>query len=380
MSNQKGHPLKAVRLDRERIRLDFTHGGRRVRGEVRAEALAALILGEIDSDSNLVFGEAPITLTDFVNQVYIPFDATPRLLNVRSLKAEVDIVKPWLTKLGKMMLHEIQGKDAERCKDEWITQGLAGNTIKRRWDALGRVLDCGKTKGRIKNRILGKPSGLALANRSGIWLKLSEIDPILAECEKVHRKLRPLIEFLILTGARIGEAQLLVNGDIRNGTLWLPTEKQGCPPRDATRPLDIKSLGPRFAALLPKLKPHPVSGLYFYANDAKLTAITESYAISLFQKALAAVGRIDFTLHDCRGTFATHRAMVVNSFRQLQAELGHGNQKSITAYLARARQFDRRESIFYSPPRQRRSPGRPQIVPPGLTVNEGHVPPPPLHS
>jgi integrase len=187
-----------------------------------------------------------------------------------------------------------------------------------------------------------------------------------------------------MTGARIGEAQLLRAGDIRDGTLWLPTEKQGCPPRDAMRPLNIKSLGPRFSVLLPKLKPHPVSNLYFYANNSKRTAISESYALLKFKMALAAIGRTDFTLHDCRGTFATHRAMVVSSFRQLQAELGHGNQKSIDSYLARARQFDPSQSIFYEPPRTRRRRAPEQPLPTRLTASvvdaDALIPPPPtLH-
>lgn len=364
MSQRKGHPLKAIRLGHDRISLDFTHQGQRVRGVVMADALAALIRGEVDHDSNLVSGETPITFADFVDQVYIPYDATPRIPNKDSLDAEIDIVMPWVSKLGKMWLHDIQGKDAERCKDEWVAAGLAGNTIKRRWDALGRVLDCGKSKGRIKNRILGKATGLALANRSGIWLRLPEIAPLLAECERIHSGVAVLIEFLILTGARIGEAKLLRDGDIRDGRIWLPTEKQGCPPRDAMRPLEIKSLGPRIAALLPKLKPHPVSGVYFRANERKRTAICESYANRILSEALAVIGRTDFTLHDLRGTFATHRAMVVSNFRQLQAELGHGNQKSIDSYLARARQFDRRESVFYEPPRSRRA--RPMRQPPAV--------------
>jgi len=380
MSKHKGHPLKAVRLDHERMSFDYTHRGLRVRGTIMIEALTALIYGEVDNDTNLSKGESPMNFADFVNKTYLPLDAAPRLSNPRSLAAETDLMKSLGAKLGTMSLHEISGKDAERCKSVWHEQGLAANTIKRRWHALGRVLDCAKAKGLIKNNLLHKIRGLACA--AGIWLRLEEIEPLLIACEKVHPRLRVLIEFLILTGARIGEAQLLLAGDIRDGVLWLPTLKQGGDPRAFARPLNIKSLGPKFAALLPKLQPHPVSKLYFYANDSKMEAITESYAHKLFKQALAAVGRTDFTLHDCRGTFATHRAMVVDNFRQLQAELGHGDPKSCVAYLARVRQFDRRASIFYQPPRKRRGPAHQQVLPPaiGPAAHEGDAPQPPLLS
>ncbi len=370
----------ALRHGHEHMIFDFTYEGERIRKTVTVEAVVALIRGDIDQDSNLVSGETQIKFEDFVNEVYIPYDATPRLPNAKSLDAEIDLVKALCVKLGKMWLHEITGKDAERCKEEWLDAEHAPSTIKRRWDALGRVLACGKAKGRIKEKRLHQAKGLTLADRSGIWLRLPEIAPLLAECERIHPDVAVLIEFLILTGARIGEAQLLLDGDIRDGKLWLPTEKQGCPPRDAMRPLDIKSLGPRFAALLPKLKPHPISGVYFRANERKRTPICESYANRILTQALPVIGRTDFTLHDCRGTFATHRAMVVDSFRQLQAELGHGDPKSIQSYLDRARQFDRRESVFYEPPKSRhpRVPGpKPKAIEPIIVDADGIIPPSP---
>jgi len=52
------------------------------------------------------------------------------------------------------------------------------------------------------------------------------------------------------------------------------------------------------------------------------------------------------TPYDLRGTFATHRAMVVNSFRQLQTEMGHLSPKSIEHYLASASHYNREDSIF----------------------------------
>lgn len=73
-----------------------------------------------------------------------------------------------------------------------------------------------------------------------------------------------------------------------------------------------------------------------------------NYFQRLFSEARAAAEMAEIHPHDLRGTFAMHRAMVINSFRQLQAELGHGNPRSMQAYLDRARQFDPKESVFYA--------------------------------
>ena len=97
---------------------------------------------------------------------------------------------------------------------------------------------------------------------------------------------------------------------------------------------------------------HPMSGLYFCnpktgePNDAR-------HVLNVFDKAVDAakiVKRLPVTPYDLRGSFATHRAMVVRSFRQLQTEMGHSSPKSIEHYLASASHHRPQESIFHGIP------------------------------
>jgi hypothetical protein len=48
--------------------------------------------------------------------------------------------------------------------------------------------------------------------------------------------------------------------------------------------------------------------------------------------------------------------MVVQSFRQLQYELGHRDAKSVQSYLDRAQEFEPSDSIFFDPQASALSP------------------------
>ena len=116
------------------------------------------------------------------------------------------------------------------------------------------------------------------------------------------------------------------------------------------REFEVTSLGPRFTALLERLKPHPKTGYYFYANyKFSVSHLSVAYAERRFAEARVAAELPDIHMHDLRGTFAMHRAMVVATFHQLQQELGHRDARSVQSYLDSASQFrsDPKESIFY---------------------------------
>jgi hypothetical protein len=68
-----------------------------------------------------------------------------------------------------------------------------------------------------------------------------------------------------LTGARIGEALLVQDGDVKwdRGVILIPTEKRKVPPRECMRALKIASLGPRFKVLLTQMHPDTATRLYF---------------------------------------------------------------------------------------------------------------------
>lgn len=271
----------------------------------------------------------------------------PRLANRSSFEAEEDLVRALIEALGKMFLHDITPQDAETAKMAWISKRRANSTVKKRLGCLRRMMDYAISLGYIRENRIPVARGLPVSNRSDIWLKTEEIDRLLLKCDPT---IRPIVEFFVLTGARVGEARDFRREDLRADKLLLPTEKRRRPPREAMRAFNIASLGPRFARLLPQLKANPKSGYIFFLEDNNLSPISYSYLHQKFLEARKTASLPHFRLHDLRGTFAMHRAMVVRSFRQLQTELGHGDARSIQSYLDRTEHFNPEESIFHGAP------------------------------
>ncbi len=105
--------------------------------------------------------------------------------------------------------------------------------------------------------------------------------------------------------------------------------------------------GTRGPSAAGSLASHPVTGLFFYNSKTGLRYV-ERYLQKAFCKAVKAAGiKRRVVPYDLRGTFATHRAMVVKNFRQLQTEMGQLDPKSIQNYLDEAQRFEPKESIFW---------------------------------
>lgn len=346
MPRATGYKMNVTRLDRERSLFDYEYNGERVRGEVMLAAITALIRGQVDEESNLAPAAQPMLFADFANEKYGPVAAVPRFDNPISLKAELNLVKAVGIEVGKTYLHEFKAPDLEALKTTWLTKKVSTNTIKRRLNALRRVLNYAVATGMIQKNPLPLVTGLRSKSRAEIWLRTEEFDRLLLHC---HPTIRLIVEYLGLTGARIREALSLQAGDLRDGRLFVPTEKRGLPCREIMREFNTASLGRRWARLERQLTPHPKSGYYFHANERDRAGERLSYSHfqRLFAQARLAAGLPHIKPHDLRGSFAIHRAMVVQNFRQLQIEMGHGDSRSIESYLARAQSFNPTESYFY---------------------------------
>lgn len=351
MPRAQGYPAQVIRINREEFSADFRYRDKRHRGKFPVSALVTLISGNSEpADLNLGADAQRIAFCDFVKNVYLPLSAKPRLGNPRSYVSEEFVILAVCKLLGDRPLHTIRPRDSEECKEAWLKEECANSTVKKRLNCLRRVMDYAIRRELIKTNPIPPVRDLPVGNRRHIWLKLKDIERLLPAC---HPVIRDLVEYLILTGARLNEGLNFRDGDIRDGKLYVPTQKRKRPMRDAMREFDVASLGPRFAALIARLSPHPKSGFYFYANLNKTTHLSVPYAERRFQEARAAAGLElgeDVNLHDMRGTFAMHRAMVVHSFRRLQSELGHGDPQSIQSYLDRTASFDRKQSIFFGAP------------------------------
>ena len=171
-------------------------------------------------------------------------------------------------------------------------------------------------------------------------------DRLLESCEPW---LRDLMEFRVLTGARPSEAAVVGerNWDRSKNEFWVCTLKKRTP-GEHRRYFSIPTLGLRFRSLLERLKPHPRTGLYFCKPDGEAYQLdTVEHA---FSRARVLANLSHITSYDLRGTFAMHRAMVVQGFRQLQSEMGHSNPNSIQSYLDEAARYRPEDSIFYEVP------------------------------
>lgn len=352
--------LNVQRLEGERVRFEYHMMGQYVRRIVTLKALTMFLTGEVELNHNLAPGASSMELGKFMSQEYLPRCARPRFTNHLSYEAEVDLVKTLDKTLGALALHEITSREAEKHKTSRLEQGISNNTIKKELHCLRRIMDYAVRLGLVRENLLPPVKGLPSRNRRDIWLRKEEIERLLPCCSE---RIREYVEVLILTGARVGEALDLKEGDLdlTLGILRMPTEKQRRPPREIMREFRLESLGPRLTRLLESLVPHPKTGYYFCQSDDG-RPLRYDWVNREFVIARGKAGLDHVHLHDLRGTFTMHRSMVVKNFRQLQAELGHRDAHSIQSYLDRAQCFNPEESIFYSPNAETRgSASRPEI-------------------
>lgn len=376
MSRPKSYARTGIgqRVGRDSIFFEYRDGDIYVRRTVKKSLLTAFLTNGLDKDSNRGTGAQPIALEMFLRDHYLPKCAAPRLSrNPESFNSETDLAEALIRTLGQVPVHEIRSAHAEKHKTKRLAQGRKNTTIKKELLLLGRVMSYAMSAGVITKNLMPPVRGLPGADRSWIWLRRDQIEKLLDCCSE---RIRPLIEFLILAGARIGEAQLIQDGDIRRdlSAISIPTEKRKRPPREAMRTLKVSHLGPRFGALLSTLKPDPKSGLYFPLTKSIVDA---DFAIAREKAGLAQLfAETGFHIHDLRGTFCKHRSMVGVAPRQLQYEVGHKNSASLEAYLGRADEFEPEDSIFFVPAATPGVASEPSTSTPPNTPSADNFPPP----
>jgi integrase len=321
---------------------------RQIRRVVSISELTEFLEGGRREESNLPDGRLPVAFKEFATEKYLHRCAKPSLKS-NSYDREEDAAKALIYVFGEQLLHKIDLDSWENYKTGRLNGTLpfskhrcANSTVDKEFDCLRRVLNYGVQLGLIKRNPLLGTKGLKIESRRDVWLTKAEIERLIACADPW---LRDIIEFRVLTGARPTEANMFgtANVDLRRGEIWLHTLKKRTN-LVVKRYFEIASLGPRFEALLQRLKPNPATGMYFYNRMGK------TYAIDSIDRAFVKVRRLAKLDHvnpyDLRGTFAMHRAMVVKNFRQLQTEMGHSNPMSIQSYLDEASRYRIDDSIF----------------------------------
>lgn len=348
MSTDKGRKLNVRHVGDGRYRFEYHDDQQYVRRTILLRDLTRFLTGQADLNANLGTGAAPLDLETFMNREYLPRCARPRFNNDRSYLAEVDLVRALIRTLGKVPVHEIRSRHSEEHKSVRLEAKMANNTVKRELRCLHRAIDYALTLGLVQENLLAPVRGLRSESRKEIWLNKEQFEKLLGCCSG---EFKLLVEFLTLTGARIREALDFREGDIdwEKGVVRIPTLKRRKSPRLAMRKIEIDSMGPRLRLLLEKMVPHPQSRAYFsFQNDG--APMSYSWVSKLFREARVKAGLGHVKIHDLRGTFAMHRAVVIQDFRQLQAELGHSSPNAVQSYLDTAEQLDRSESIFAAEP------------------------------
>ena len=216
---------------------------------------------------------------------------------------------------------------------------------------MNQILTYAQVLGYIRQNLLKNLSRLPTGNRLSKWLHKEQIEVLLDECDKNNHlcngHLRNLVEFAILTGARLNEILRfnLKDFNLKKTEFRIFTSKKRKSHTEYFRWFTIEQLGNRFVELMRRINSHSKTGNFFVVkNGEPIKPVSFEHA---FVKVRNKIGLGDTHIHDLRHTFCMHRAMVVKSFRQLQTEMGHSSAASIQKYLDEAQRFDITESIFY---------------------------------
>ncbi len=366
---------------------DFTFEGRRIRRAIDCGDLARFLEGGqfVNPDANLGDGKEPISFYDFVTKFYLPLHSkTTKKPGVH--KTDRSTMRGLARYFGDVPVHKLDASEWEdykrlrlegnvptRCRriaDEIgvkpgrpLPRGVAASpwTLNRELSGLNQVLEYALGLKIIKQNPLDHCRHMPAKSRKAFWLRKDEIEaylpmvPTRQDTEDPNPLVyRDFAEFQILTGARIGEGSLFNARDVdrqRREIQLMTLKKRGKDKEQAYRYLSIDGLGPRFKALLQRLKPHPKTGYYFSGKKG------QPFPYTYLRGRLVKAARTTFPwlrVHDLRHTFAMHRAIVIRDFRQLQMELGHEDPLSVQSYLDNTSRMTPEDSIFFTPPEESR--------------------------
>lgn len=228
-----------VRKSEGLFEFDFTFGGRRIRQSVECGAFVRFLDGEefTQREANLGVGKEAVSVYDFIYEYYLPLQSQPNK-KPSAYKTDRSTMKSIARYFGDLMLHQVQVTDWEeykrirlsagavpiRCKrlEEKTRRGevpplvaRAAATINRELSGLKQVLEFALGLGFIRQNPIANRRRLPPASRKQQWLRRPEIDHLLGSiplgpdgAAAGPVVFRDLTEFLVLTGARIGEALL----------------------------------------------------------------------------------------------------------------------------------------------------------------------------
>lgn len=236
--------------------------------------------------------------------------------------------------LGFVKLKELDNRILNQWVREQIGLGFKYSTINKHIFLVNRLLGTARNWGVIPDiqfynlKLKKLPTG----DYRQRFLSQDEMHRLVAECDKVnHPYLALFVQFLLLTGARKGEARMARWRDIdfQNRVWRVPVSKNGRSRRIMLSSGAIATLD-RIRQTSEQLFLPNDKNDYLFINPKTRTCYHSFHAA--FFKARDAAGLSDVRIHDLRHTFAS---VLINrgvSLYEVQELLGHSNAQMTQRY------------------------------------------------
>lgn len=202
-------------------------------------------------------------------------------------------------------------------KRERLEEGMAEQTVNNNLQAVSILATFAEIKGWVESRpeIRRFPTKVRIR-----WMDASQIRLYMAHLPEQYR---PLMELLIATGMRLGEAESLTAGDVREGS-----DRMEIQIREAKGESQRTVFVPPWAAetvrvLIEDRELQPNDGIFDHRRR------TVQYAHS---EAASDAGVGDHTIHDHRHTAAVHMAKAGMPLNLIQQQLGHKHIEQTMRY------------------------------------------------
>ena len=236
--------------------------------------------------------------------------------------------------LGRYLMRDLTNPVLDVWVREQLLAGYQRSTINKHIHLMNRMLNLARHWGHIQSHspVQQNIKKLAVGDYTQRFLSEAEIDLLLTTCRASrHPYLYLIVQFLLLTGARKGEARLACwkHIDLHKRVWTVPRSKNGRSRRIilSSAAMDVlHSVRNKTEQLMLPTKPDD----YFFINPITRTAY-HSFDTAWF-KARAAAGLDNVRMHDLRHTFAS---LLINkgvSLYEVQTLLGHSSMQMTQRY------------------------------------------------
>lgn len=236
--------------------------------------------------------------------------------------------------LGRYLLHDLTNPVLDVWVREQLVNGYQRSTINKHIHMMNRMLNLARHWGHIPmhSPVQNNLKKLTIGDHTQRFLSEAEIDLLLKTCRASrHPYLYLIVQFLLLTGARKGEARLACwkNIDLHKRVWTVPRSKNGRSRRIILSSAAVEVLHAVRVKSEDLLLPTKQDD-FLFINPITRTAY-HSFDTAWF-KARAQAGLENVRMHDLRHTFAS---LLINkgvSLYEVQTLLGHSSMQMTQRY------------------------------------------------